>query len=105
MRVVVFSPEGKYISSFNVQGWGSSSVDNKPYLSVGPDNRIYLTDPEGYRVIVFSAAGEPLAAFGQYGPEDGSFGLPNGLALRPDGSLWIVDAGNNRVVKYPPIQP
>jgi len=66
---------------------------------------VYLTDPEGYRVIVFSATGEPLAAFGQYGPEDGSFGLPNGLALGPDGSLWIVDAGNNRVVKYPPIQP
>jgi DNA-binding beta-propeller fold protein YncE len=45
LRVVVFSPEGEYISSFNVQGWGSNSVDNKPYLSVGPDNRIYLTDP------------------------------------------------------------
>lgn len=100
LRVAVFSPDGKFVSGFIVQGWDSSSLDNKPYLAVGADNRIYLTDPEGYRVLVFSQIGEPLAAIGQFGSEESSFGLPNGLALSPDGSIWIADAGNNRVVKY-----
>ncbi|PKN88125.1 MAG: hypothetical protein CVU46_02165 [Chloroflexi bacterium HGW-Chloroflexi-8] len=72
--MAVFSPDGKLVSSFIVQGWDSISLDNKPCLTVGADNRIYMTDPGGYRVLVFSQTGEPLATIGQYGPEEGSFG-------------------------------
>ena len=98
--MAIFTPDGNYVSSFPVQGWKSDSIDDKPYLVVGSDNRIYVTDPEGYRVVVFSTDGKPLFVIGQYGPDEGSFGLPNGIGLDPNDGLWIADAGNNRLVHY-----
>jgi uncharacterized protein (TIGR03663 family) len=101
MRVAIFTADGQFQSAWPVQGWNSSSLDNKPYLAVDSQGRVYLTDPEGYRVVVFDSAGQALEEFGQYGPEITSFGMPNGIALAPDGSLWVADAGNNRVAHYP----
>lgn len=72
---------------------------------MGSDNRIFITDPEGFRVVVFSADGKPLSVFGQTGSEAGSFGLPNGIAIGLDGNLWIADSGNNRVVHFQAVLP
>jgi DNA-binding beta-propeller fold protein YncE len=100
LRVAVFTAKGQFLTSWPVQGWANDSMDNKPYLAVDNQGRIYITDPEGYRVIVFSSSGEALAAIGQYGPEENAFGLPVGIAVNPDGAVWVVDAGNNRLGKY-----
>ena len=100
MRVVVFSAEGNLIRQWPVQGWTGDSLDNKPYITVDAQNRVSVTDPEGYRVIVFSDSGTPLAAFGQYGPEEDAFGLPVGIAASSNGLLWLVDAGNNRLSEF-----
>lgn len=97
--MAVYSLDGQFVVSWPVQGWTSNSIDNKPYITVDKQERVYITDPETYRVIVFSSSGEALAAFGQYGPEDNAFGLPVGVAVGEDGSLWVTDAGNNRVEK------
>jgi len=67
---------------------------------VDAQNRIYVTDPEGYRVIVSSSSGEPLAVFGQFGPEEDAFGLPVGIAVGTDGLVWVADAGNNRLAAF-----
>ena len=83
-----------------MQGWTGDSLDNKPYLAVDAQDRVYITDPERYQVIAFSSSGTPLAAFGQYGPEEDAFGLPVGIASDSDGTIWIVDAGNNRLDKF-----
>ena len=72
---------------------------------MGTGNRVYLTDPEGFRVLVFTSTGDPLAVFGKYGTEENSLAMPNGIALDPDGSIWIADAGNNRIVRYPQLRP
>ena len=101
MRVAVFGTDGTYLNAYPVQAWGSASIENKPYIAVDDRNRVYLTDPEGYRVIVLADGGAPLKVFGQFGGEPDSFGLPNGIAISPDGELWIADAGNNRLAAYP----
>ena len=105
MRVTIFSQEGKFISSFPIQGWNSDSMDNKPYIAVDSEGRVFVTDPEGYRVLVFSPNGDPLFVFGKYGPEDNAFGFPNGVALDSTGALWIADAGNNRLERFSLKQP
>jgi DNA-binding beta-propeller fold protein YncE len=84
MRVAISSPDGKSLSSFPVQGWNSSSIENKPYLAVNQDGQVLVTDPEGFRVLVFSPDGKPLFVFGTYGTEEFAFGLPNGIAISPD---------------------
>jgi sugar lactone lactonase YvrE len=99
-RVAVFTADGKFVSSWPVQGWVGDSLDNKPYLTLDSQGRVYITDPEKYRVVVFSPSGTPLGAFGQYGPEPDSFGLPVGIAADHDGTLWLVDTGNNRLEQY-----
>ena len=100
MQVVVFSADGNLISNWPVQGWEGDFLDNKPYVAVDAQNRVYITDPERYRVIVFSSSGTPLVAFGQYGQEENAFGLRVRIAADSLGTPWIVDAGNNRITKF-----
>ena len=99
-HALVFSSDGKFISSWPVSGWEGESLDNKPYIAVDAQGRVYITDPEKCRVVVFSPTGKALGAFGQYGPEPESFGLPVGVAAGPDGALWVGGAGNNRLEKF-----
>lgn len=96
-RVSVFTANGSFKAAWSVQAWNGASLDNKPYIAVDAQSRVYITDPEAYRLIVFSSTGVPLATYGQYGTAPDSFGLPVGVASGRDGSLWIADAGNNRL--------
>jgi uncharacterized protein (TIGR03663 family) len=99
-RVAVFTGAGQFLTSWPVQGWASDSIEDKPYLALDAQGRVYLSDPEGYRVIALSPEGKPLVVFGQYGPEENAFGLPIGVGADPAGVIWVADAGNNRLVKY-----
>jgi uncharacterized protein (TIGR03663 family) len=103
-RVAVFSTSGQFRTSWPVQAWNSDALDNKPYLALDAQGRVYITDPEGFRIIVFSPEGKPLSVFGQAGPEEDASGLPSGIASGPDGALWVLDAGNNRLEKFGPIK-
>lgn len=91
----IFTP----VRSWEIDGWNSQSLDNKPYLAV-TDDVVFVSDPEGYRILVFTHNGDFLYAFGQFGNDLSSFGLPNGLAIDPTGGVWIADAGNDRLVRF-----
>lgn len=82
------------------RGGASDSIDNKPYIAVDRQGRVFITDPEGYRVIVFSSSGEALATFGKYELEDNAFRLSVGVAIGNDGLVWVTDAANNRLGQY-----
>jgi uncharacterized protein (TIGR03663 family) len=105
MRVVVFDLSGKLITSWPVQAWNSTSVNDKPYIAIDSANQVYLTDPEAGRVLVFSDQGKPLAVFGEFGQDDQAFNLPTGITRSPQGNMWIVEAGNNRLDVYPFVKP
>jgi len=93
----VFTP----IRSWQIDGWNSQSLDNKPYVTV-TNETVYITDPEGYRVLAFSLNGDFLYGFGMYGTDLASFGLPNDIASDKEGNVWVVDAANNRILKFTP---
>ncbi len=103
-RVAVFDLQGKFLSSWAIQAWSGTSVDEKPFITVDAAGRVYVTDPEGSRVIVFSANGEPQAEFGQLSNGEDGFSLPTGIVAGPQGNIWIADAGNNRLVVYPAVK-
>lgn len=102
-RVQVFTEFDNYIytpvRSWEIDGWDSQSLDNKPYIAVAND-LVFVSDPEGYRVLVFNQNGDFMYAFGQFGNDMTSLGLPNGLAVDPEGGLWVVDSGNDRLLQF-----
>jgi len=104
-RSLAVAPDGKFLSSFPVQGWNCSSIENKPNLAVNQGGQVFVTDPEGFRVLIFSPDGKPLFVFGTYGTEEYAFGLPNGIAISPGHTVWVADSGNNRLERFPKIQP
>jgi sugar lactone lactonase YvrE len=102
-RVQELSPDIFPVSEWQVNGWYSQSIDNKPYIAADSQNRIYVTDPEGFRVLIFDAFGNYLGRFGTYGTEANQFALPVGIAIDGQDNVYVVDAHNNRVLKYDPI--
>jgi len=98
--VAVFSQEGKFFYAFPIQAWSSDSIDNKPFLAMGKDNLIYVSDPENSRIMVFSQDGKPIYTFGEPGVEENNLYLPIGIAIGSDHTLWVADAGNNQLKRF-----
>jgi sugar lactone lactonase YvrE len=101
-RIQVFSPDENgiaqnFLNQWDVEGWYGQSLDNKPYLSVGPDGYVYTSDPELSRIIVFTAEGEVVATWGTQGFETANFNYPTGLTVDNQGGVWVSDTKNNRI--------
>ena len=68
-RVQKFDAGWHYLAQWAVNGWGSESVVNKPYVAVdGARGLVYITDPEGYRVLVFGMDGSFKGTWGHVRP-------------------------------------
>lgn len=111
-RIQMFTPNagGQYIfiKEWEVLGWFGQGIENKPFLAVDEQSRVYVTDPEGYRVLVFDATGNFLTMWGDYGFDQTTFNLPLGIAVSPSGDVYVADAGseedgNQRIMKFPPL--
>lgn len=89
-----------FVREWPVDAWYGQSLDNKPYLAVGPHDQVCASDPEGARVLCFTAQGEFAMGWGEYGVGLDQFGLVGGLAFGTDGSVWVADAGNGRVMQF-----
>jgi DNA-binding beta-propeller fold protein YncE len=100
LPVQVLESDGTPVLEWPIAGWNNASVEEKAYLAVDEEGRVYVTDPGHYRVLVFNSEGEYLYSFGQFGFDDASFNLPMGVALGPGGNLYVTDAGNNRVMVF-----
>lgn len=104
-RVQGFEPseDGTFYSptiQWDVNGWFGQSLDNKPFIAVGADGHVFVTDPEGYRVIEFTNTGEFIRTWGDYGSGIDEIGLAAGITVDQLGFVWVTDAGNNRILKY-----
>ena len=64
------------------------------------NNRVFITDPEGYRIIEFTSEGQFVRTWGDFGTGDSELGLPAGIDVDPLGNIWVTDAGNNRIMKF-----
>jgi predicted membrane-bound mannosyltransferase/DNA-binding beta-propeller fold protein YncE len=85
-------------SSWEISGWYGQSLDNKPYLAIGPDGNLYATDPEISRILVFNQEGEFLYYFGDF--ESDNLGVPVGIASDGENGIWISDSKNNRLLHF-----
>jgi DNA-binding beta-propeller fold protein YncE len=104
-RIQAFSPDIEgisqvYMNKWDVEGWYGQSLDNKPYLTVGIDGNIYVSDPELSRIIVYSPEGEVLATWGFQGSSLSEMNYPTGLFADEMGGLWVGDTKNNRILRF-----
>ena len=104
-RVQVFSPDASGTAyypalSWDISGWFSQSLDNKPFVAVDQNDNVYVTDPEGIRVLVFDAQGTFQYGWGDYNLDAEGFSLPMGVAIDAAGGVWVSDAGASRLVYF-----
>jgi YYY domain-containing protein len=90
-RVVVFTADGELVRQWPiVDGWEASSM-LEPYLDVGRDGVVWVTDPSRDRLLLFDSKGQPLgeAAGGE------SLATPLGVAVLDDRHAAVANAGNH----------
>ena len=91
------------LRTWDVYGWFGQGMENKPYLAVDDQGRVYASDPEAHRLLVYDAQGQPLYAW--YGPEDQPLGVINGVAWDPGRKVvWVVDASRGQVLAFAPVE-
>ena len=109
-RIQMFTPNaaGQYVfaKEWEILGWFGQGIENKPFLAVDGQGRVYVTDPEDYRVLVFDASGNFLTMWGDYGVDATTFNLPLGIGISPTGEIYVSDTGgeddgNQRILKFP----
>jgi DNA-binding beta-propeller fold protein YncE len=92
-RIVVLSPEGQLLRQWPIDGWEPSSR-LEPYLAVGPDDVIWVTDPPNKRVLLFTRTGESLGTAEPATP----LSLPLGIAVIDRVTAVVTDAATNQVI-------
>ncbi len=101
-RVQVFQPLGGglyvYSHEWVVPGWADEHMENKPYLAVDAQGRVYVTVPLLHRIAVFSAKGDLLYWWGDLE----TMGVVNGVAVDPAGGVWVTDATHGRLLRFLP---
>jgi uncharacterized protein (TIGR03663 family) len=88
------------LNQWPIAGWFGQSLDNKPYLAIGPDGDVFVTDPEMYRVLEFTPQGTFVRAWGEYGVGPAEIGLAAAVAVDAQGRVWVSDAGNHRLMRF-----
>ncbi len=104
-RIQAFTPseDGSFYFptlQWDVNGWFGQSLDNKPFIAVGADEHVFITDPEGYRIIEFTPDGQFVRTWGDFGNGPEEIGLAAGVVVDQLGFVWVTDAVNNRILKY-----
>lgn len=72
-------------------------------FTLGPDGRIYATDPLSFQVHVYGADGGLLESWGRRDPKSSEgFLLPYGITLDSAGFVYVTDALSDCVKKFDP---
>ena len=88
------------LTLWDVYGWFSQSLDNKPYLDIDEQGNLFIVDPEGYRVVQFDLMGNFIRSWGDYSNDSDGFGMPAGITADGFGGVWVSDAGNNILLHF-----
>ncbi len=105
VRIQVMIPEGDTLTypthiTWDIEGWYSDSLDNKPFLAIDGQYNVYVADPLMGRVLIFDMQGNFLRAFGTFGSGPSEIGIVSGIAVDTQGRVFVADAGNNRLMRF-----
>jgi DNA-binding beta-propeller fold protein YncE len=89
-RIAVFSLDGELLRQWPIDGWKPGTV-REPYLDVGADGVVWVTDPSGDRVLLFDENGRPLGV----GQASRALSVPTGIAVVDPQHAVVANAGNH----------
>jgi len=93
-RIVVLSSNGELLREWPVEGWQPGSR-LEPFVAIGPDDVVWVTDPPNHRVLLFTREGRPLGVAVSEAPLD----LPLGIAILDQATAVVTDAAANAVIR------
>jgi len=101
-RVVVFSPDGKFIDEFGKFGQENGCFIYPTDVAFSPDGRIFVSEYGGNdRISVFTEQGDFLYSFGTPGSGEGQLARPSSLCVDPARKcLYVTDSCNHRIAIY-----
>lgn len=88
------------VAEWPVAGWYGQSLENKPYIALGPGSLVCVTDPEGPRVLCFDQAGDFQLGWGSSVDAGMFFGNLTGLAIDQQCGVWVTDSTNSRIMRF-----
>ena len=104
-RVVVFSPEGKFIKAFG----GKAELKRPTDVAVTKDGRYaYVVDTGGidnrsHHLLKYDLlTGKMVQDIGTRGSKPGNFNFPLMIDIDSKGRVYVLDAGNFRVQRFTP---
>ena len=112
--VIVFDVDGHFLTK-----WSAGEFVRPHGITIGPDDRVYLTDDMGHAVGKYTLEGELLETLGPSGQASDTgvvdfdyrtmkqagppYHFPTNLALARDGEMFVSDGyGNARVHRFSP---
>jgi uncharacterized protein (TIGR03663 family) len=87
------------VMSWDISGWYGQSLTNKPYITVGSNSRVFITDPEAARVLVYNPDGTFVHFFGGFDQSAVSMGVAQGIAADATG-VWVTDSQNGTIYHF-----
>jgi DNA-binding beta-propeller fold protein YncE len=105
-RIQVFAPGADKITftpllQWDISGWNTQSLDNKPFLALDQAGHVFASDPDGYRILEFDGkTGAIIRLWGDVGQDASSFNVPSGVAVDGEGRVWVSDSGNGRLMRF-----
>jgi phospholipase C len=103
--VYEFTPSGTNLQYYGSTQASYGAFSNTAGLAIGPDNRIYVVQPDYGFVTVLNPDGSFYTEFGlQSRRSDAAENLsfPYGIAVAADGTVYVADSGNGRIAEYSP---
>ena len=95
-RVVVFSPEGDYLTHFGGEGEEKGKLKCPVGICTTP-HYVYVSEQSNNRISIFHTTGEFVGILCKPGSGEGELNYPWGIAVDQDGFLFICDSKNSRI--------
>jgi uncharacterized protein (TIGR03663 family) len=95
-RIQVFDSAFQSLGQYNVTGWSSKTLTNKPYIAVGPDGTVYATRPDLKQVLSVKNGLVTTLSL----PNSPALAMPSGIEVDSAGRLLVTDTASNTMVAY-----
>jgi sugar lactone lactonase YvrE len=96
-RVVKFSNNGTFITSWGSQGEGNGEFIHPHGIDIDSKGYVYVSDRDLAKIQKFSNNGTFITSWGSQGEGNGEFNMPWDVAVDKNDNIYVPDYGNNRI--------